>query len=148
MHPSISARREKRGDKMQLCNETITVFNARLDAETGFDVYSPTVINGVSWHCELASTVDSSGLKAANKFTIRIPADADCSGKAFAPPPEYTGLEASGYFTLRSGDIVVKGAVTGSLRPAELLKQYEGGTILGVSDNRRGRSPHWKVVGS
>jgi hypothetical protein len=133
---------------MQLCNETITVFNARLDAETGFDVYIPTVINGVSWHCELASTVDSSGLKAANKFTIRIPANADCSGKTYAPATEYAGAASENCFTIRNGDIVIKGEAAETLRPAALLKQYEGFTILGVSDNRRGQAPHWKVVGS
>ena len=61
---------------MNLCNETITVFNAKLNPETGNDDYNGTVIDGVSWFCEIVSTVDQ-GLKAANKFTIRIPEDAD-----------------------------------------------------------------------
>ena len=74
---------------MELCTETITIFNARLDDEDGYDVYIPTVIRGASWHCEIASTVDASGLKAANKFTVRIPTDADFSGKAYADPIAY-----------------------------------------------------------
>lgn len=136
---------------MNLCNDTITVFNAKLNAETGSDDYNATVITGVSWFCEIVSNVDNSGLKAANKFTIRIPETADFGGKAYAAPLEYANAaDVSKLFTLRNGDIVVHGAVTGSaIRPAALHKMYEAFTILGVTDNRRARNaPHWKVVGA
>ena len=133
---------------MELCTETITVFNARLDDEDGYDEYNPTVIRGVSWHCEIASSVDSSGLKAANKFTVRIPLDADFSNKAYANPISYAGGDPDNLFTLKNGDIVVRGEVVESMRPSELQKRYEAFTILGISDNRRGHSPHWKVVGA
>lgn len=135
---------------MNLCNETITVFNPKLNTATGNDEYHGTVITGVSWFCEIVSTVNE-GLKAANKFTIRIPEDADFSGKTYADPLTYAGAEdVSGLFTLRNGDIVVRGAVTVTgLRPAELHKNYEAFTILGVTDNRRvPNAPHWKVVGA
>lgn len=136
---------------MRLCNETITVFNAMLDEDSGMDAYFPTVIAGVSWHCEIASTVDSSGLKAANKFTIRIPEDADCGGKTYAAPAAYAGGDPKTTFTLKSGDIIVKGAVTQEgLRPADLKRICgEVVTVLGVTDNRRGQfARHWKVVGA
>ena len=135
---------------MNLCNETITVFNAKLNTTTDNDDYNGTVITGVSWFCEIVSTVNE-GLKAANKFTIRIPENADFGGKAFASPLDYAAAEdVSGLFTLRNGDIVVRGAVTATgLRPATLHKDYEAFTILGVTDNRRApHAPHWKVVGA
>lgn len=135
---------------MKLCNETITVFNARLDEETGYDVYLPTVIRGASWYCEIASTVDSSGLKAANRFTIRIPEDADFSGKAYAPPNEYADGDSEVLFTLRQGDVIIHGEETESMPPSQLQEKYgEIVTILGVTDNRRcPNAKHWKVVGS
>lgn len=136
---------------MRLCNETITVFNAMLDEDSSMDVYFPTVIVGVSWHCETASTVDSSGLKAANKFTIRIPEGADCGGKTYADPAAYAGGDPKTTFTLKSGDIIVKGAVAqDGLRPADLKRICgEVVTVLGVTDNRRGQfARHWKVVGA
>ena len=137
---------------MRLCNETITVFNAKLDPAVGDDVYYGTIITGVSWYCEIASNVDASGLKAANKFTIRIPTDADFGGKNYVDSVTYAGNTAdpAAVFTLKSGDIIVKGAVEGNPRPAELQKQYsEVVTVLGVTDNRRApHSPHWKVVGA
>lgn len=138
---------------MRLRNDTITVFNARYDAANDRDVYYATVISGVSWYDEIASTVDSSGLKAADRYTIRIPVDADFSGKSYVDPISYTreGSDPSLVFTLKSGDIIVKDAVIASadVRPAELQKAYpEFATILGVTDNRRApNAPHWKVVG-
>lgn len=135
---------------MNLCNETITVFNPKLNTATDSDEYHGTIISGVSWFCEIVSTVHE-GLKAANKFTIRIPADADFHGKTYVAPMDYAAAEnVSNLFTLRNGDIVVRGAVTKrGLRPAALHKDYEAFTVLGVTDNRRApNAPHWKVVGA
>lgn len=137
---------------MRLCNETITVFNARFDAEKDYDTYVPTVITGVSWFCEIASSVEKSGLIAANKFTIRIPADANFSGKHFVDPLTYPTSDTKTTFTLKNGDIVVKGDASSAVNPcpASLQKAYaEMFTILGATDNRRTRNaPHWKVVGA
>lgn len=182
---------------MRLCNEAITVFNVKFNSETDKDEYYATVITGVSWFCEIVSAVDQ-GLKAANKFVIRIPQDADFDGKTYVDPLEYAKkTDVTGFFTLKNGDIVVHGVVTepippapdptpdptpdpdddtddtdndtgldngaaetdegeteepatpSSYRPADLHKNFEAFTILGVTDNRRApKSPHWKVVGA
>lgn len=135
---------------MEQCNEVITVFNAKMDAEKDKDVYIGTIITGVSWFCSVETTVDS-GLKAANKFTVRIPAGADFSQKAYALPAVYAAAEnVESLFTLKSGDVIVRGEVTGeNLKPAALLKKYEAFTIMGVTNNcHRPHAPHWKVIGS
>ena len=135
---------------MKQCEETITVFNARLDDDKGYDVYVPTVIHGVSWFCEIASNVDTGGLKAANKFTVRIPLDADFSGKAYMEPAGYAGADPGAFFTLKQGDIIVHGEETESNTPAKLKDKYgETVTILGVTDStKRPNAKHWKVVGA
>lgn len=136
---------------MKECNETITVFNTRPDDEKGYDVYIPTVIRGVSWFCEIASNVDSSGLKAANKFIIRIPVDADFSDKAYVPPAAYAGGDPNSVFTLNQGDIIVHGEEAAVVNTPAKLKEKYGGivTILGVTDSsRRPNAKHWKVVGA
>ena len=135
---------------MRLCTDTITLFNARFDAVNDCDVYEPTVISGVSWYDEIASIVDQSGLKAADKYIIRIPTDAGFSGKMYADPIAYASGNPNALFTLKSGDIIVKGAVSVSNpTPAMLQKMFpEVATILAVTDNRRApNAPHWKVVG-
>lgn len=137
---------------MHLCNETVTVFNKKLDSDKGWDVYNPTVISGVSWYSTISSAIDSNGLHAANVFTIRIPVDADFGGKTYVDPIAYADEAIiAGVFTLANGDIIVKGEVADSpITPAQLKEQnYEFCTILGVTDNRRApNAPHFRVVGS
>ena len=139
---------------MKLCNDTITVFNARVDPDAGGNVWTPTTITGASWYMTDASTVDAAkgGLVAANKATIRIPEDANAGGKVYADPIAYRDAEdMSGLWTLQNGDIIVNGSVTGAdWTPARLKKAYaECVTVLGVTDNRRApNAPHWRVTGT
>lgn len=137
---------------MKLCNDTVTVFNKKLNPDKGWNVYNPTVIKGVSWYSEIVSNVDSNGLHAANRFTIRIPVDADFGGKSYVDPIAYENESIiAGVFTLANGDIIVKGeSVDESLTLAKLKEKYlDYCTILGVTDNRRApNAKHFKVVGS
>ena len=163
---------------MKLCNDTITVFNARVDPEAGGNVWKPTVITGASWFLTDASTVDTAkgGLVAANKATIRIPEGADAGGKTYADPKAYANAESvAGLWTLQAGDVIVKGSVptqgnreqgTGNRgdgetpapadpvpinwTPAKLKKAYaDCVTVLGVTDNRRApNAKHWRVTGT
>lgn len=138
---------------MKLCGDTLTLFNARLDKVNDTTVYEKTVISGISWYSTIKTVVGDTGLKSANQFTIRIPIDADFSGKAYSDPASYTGAEdVSGLFTLRQGDVIVKGAVPSSIiTPAQVHKAYPDTafTIQGVTDNRRApNAKHWRVVGA
>lgn len=136
---------------MRLCTDLITVFNTRFDAVNDRDAYVPTVITGISWYNETASNVDSSGLRAADKYTIRIPVGADFSGKSYVDPLAYQTSDVSKTFTLKSGDIIVKGNASSVVNPCPsvLQKSYpDMVTVLSVTDNRRAlRAKHWKVVG-
>ena len=139
---------------MKLCNDTITVFNARVDPEQGGNVWEPTVITGASWYLTDASTVDASkgGLVAANKATVRIPEGAPAGGKVYADPITYANAEdVSGLWTLQAGDVIVKASVTGAgWTPAKLKSVYaDCVTVLGVTDNRRApNAQHWRVTGT
>ena len=122
---------------MKLCNDVITVFNARVDPDAGGNVWTPTVITGVSWYMTDASTVDTSkgGLVAANKVIVRIPEEVAPAG-----------------FFVKAGDIIVNGdaSATQNPTPANLKKAYSDCvTVLGVTDNRRApRAPHWRITGT
>lgn len=134
---------------MRLCNDTITVFNAKLDQSLDTTVYIPTVIKGVSWYGSMKSTVDASGLKAARQYTIRIPATADTGGRAYADPAQYKVSvgDTGALFTLNEGDLIVKGAVSVERLLPSQIKDAGGVTILAVTDNRRApNAPHWKVT--
>ena len=143
---------------MKLCNDTITVFNAGVDAETGGNVWTPTVITGASWYMTDASTIDAGkgGLVAANKATIRIPAPAGTT-KAYADPIAYRAAQSvANLWTLQQGDIIVHADVPLAIyteqwgfiittpivwTPVQLQKEYAGCvTVLGVTDNTRNRA--------
>lgn len=135
---------------MRLCNETITVFNARFDPATDRDVYHGTVIKGVSWFGRNEASTDKTGLNASDSVTVRVPVGAEVEGgKSYIDYRQYPYADPSKTFTFNTGDIVVHAAVSDvDPRPATLLKQYEAFTVLSATDNRRTvNAPHWKVVG-
>lgn len=129
---------------MKLANDTITVINKRYNPVTSFDVYTATVLTGVSWYSTVAVAVEQTGLNAADSFIVRIPTE--LCGNYVDPVAYKSGADG---WTLTSGDIIVKDAVTGDIKPADLQKaNYEYMTVKGVTDNRRApNAPHFKVVG-
>lgn len=131
---------------MRECNETITIFNRSYDDDTGLDVWTGTVITGVSWHIKTDTAITDSGLKAAAKGVVRIPTDANTSGKAYIDPLSYT--DPSTTYTLTAGDIIIRGTCSTCKNPAELRKHHpDMGTILGVTDStRRPHGKHFRVV--
>lgn len=154
---------------MKLCNDNITVFNARLNARIGGTTWIGTNISGVSWWATDASAVDTSkgGLVAANKATIRIPAEADAGRKSYTDPISYKAADdVTDLWTLQDGDIIVHGAIPTETEEqhatpdgditvyvpieytaAQLKRSYESVVVLGVTDNRRApQAPHFKVV--
>lgn len=136
---------------MKQCNDTITLYNAQFNQAEDRDVYQKTVIHGVHWYSEVATNVDSSGLKTANKYTLRIPVDADFDDKAYTDPISYAGSDPGGYFTLKAGDIIIHGEASEEHPiPSNLKKTYpECITVLGVTDmSAAPNAPHWKVVGA
>lgn len=136
---------------MRGCNETVTVYNRKLDREKGYDIFHSTVITGVSWYARTLSNVDSSGLSAADVYTIRIPVDADFSGKAYVAPHTYKATgDPETMFTLQSGDLIVKGEHTESgVKLADLQALCgEVCTVLGITDNTKApHGKHWRVTG-
>ena len=138
---------------MKKCDKTITLYNAKYDAERDLDVYNRTVISGVSWFRKMTASVVNSGLKTADTVICRIPVDAKISGKSYVSHKVYEGLtqaETEAFWTLKQGDIIVYGEATEeSPIPAELLAKYdEVVTILSITDDRGAKGSHWKVTGA
>lgn len=137
---------------MKLCNETITLYNAWHDPDADKDYWFGTVIRGVSWYDKYVVAMTGSGLRAAETYTIRIPLDADTEEKSYVDPMSYAEADNHGdTFTLRAGDIIVKGeAETEGMTPTLLNEQhFRCATILGVTDNRRApNAPHFHIQGA
>lgn len=140
------------GGIMRLSDDIVTLYNAYYDKANDCTAYTRTVIRGASWYVHSKSTVDKDGLKAANEFIVRIPADADFGGKSYLPPSAFDTLKSpSDVFTFKGGDFIVKGVCDDENPvPAHMRKAYDAVmTILAVTDNRRApNAKHWKVVGA
>ena len=137
-------------ERMRLCDDVITVFNANVDPATRGDVWKATVIRGVSWYRARKQAVEKGrgGLSAAGTCVIRIPADANADDKAYVEGAAYDG---EGCWTLRGGDVVARGAFPGGdWTPGRLTEAgAEWVTVTAVTDNRRApRGRHWQVEGS
>ena len=106
------------------CTETVTLI--KCDGE----LYTGTVIKGVSWFDKVQVKLESTGLVFASATKVRIP-----SAVIPAVLPEV-------------GDQLIRGTLlTGTVleKPADLAP-YHPRKIMEVGDNRRGRLSHLAVV--
>jgi hypothetical protein len=138
-----------------LTNADITIFNKWYNRETRLDEWKRTQIRGVNWYGGQKVTVTDNGLQSADAYTVRIPAVSAPQGKQFVLPENYASAESdalAGLWTLRTGDVVVRGLVAGDIaQAADVTGKYsQCFTVTGWRDNRRG-SPavqHWRIDGA
>ena len=116
---------------MLACNETCTLYHKNYDPDTRLDVWTATILTGVSWYAKQGVTAGENGLNSADTLIVRIPVEA---------APE--GLSAS------PGDLMVKGENGPIASPRELAGK-ERYTVTAFRDNRRGPSAlhHYKIEG-
>ena len=128
---------------MKLCEDTLTLFNARVDPESGETVYAATVIRGVGWHGRRGASGDGLGGSVARRRAVaRVPVEADTGGKRYVPPEAYrAAADVSGLYTLACGDVICRGAADSPGGGACL-------TLSEITDNRSApRAPHWRLIG-
>ena len=138
-----------------IVNSDITVFNKRYDRAERTERFYGTQIRGVSFYSRKGTSSGSKELSKSDAYTIRIPADADTSGKKYADQKAYSELDDtvfSGYWTLQPGAIIVQGLVDlETATETELRQSYpEVIFVRNLTDNRsRGSSSmkHWRVGG-
>ena len=127
---------------MKLCNDVMTLFNARVDPASGDMAYCATVIRGVGWHVSRGTSPDARGGSAVRRrAVVRVPLEADADGKRYVSPEAYRqAADVSGLYTLACGDLICRGeaeAPTGACL-----------ALCDITDNRSApRGAHWKLVG-
>lgn len=107
------------------CDKTVTLL--MLDRD---DVYHMWEVKGVSVYRQVKSSVQERGMVFASEARVRIPVEVmpeDC--------------------TPAVGDTLVFARLDAAPRVPSDLKGLPTATVVHVGDNRRGRLPHWLVVG-
>lgn len=134
-------------------NSTITIFNRRLDDER-HEILIPTVIQDASWFYGRRS---SGGQYADNEdsYSVRIPFNADTSGKEYIEPWEWKDLtdeQVSGYWTIQKDDIVVRGEMSGNQTDqTAITSQTDDCFVVNTFANNTIRGSdivkHWRLGG-
>lgn len=109
---------------MLACDKTVTL--VKCDGE----MYTPTVIRGVSWFDQAAVEMEGTGMVFSNATKVRIPA-------AVVPQILPKGGDQLILGTLPLGLVVKK--------PADLAP-YHPRKVMAVGDNRRGTLAHLVVI--
>lgn len=136
-----------------ITNATLTLFNCRgVNKATARPVYFRTVIKNVNFYTDQQTKImDGGQIVSADLYKIRIPIDADTQGKQYIDAVAYKKLsdeEAKNYWTIENGDLFGRGELEDFEKEAQFLKQQYTGKVISYSDNRRGRTPHWRVGGA
>lgn len=123
----------------------MTIYNrVECDDETE---WIATQLKGVFWDSTTASSVSANGFQSSDSLFLTIPFSVDSGGKKFVSPDQYCG---NGW-TLRDGDIVVKGLVSKAITGRSDLSGYMDVFTIRSVDTKDFGSPemqHWEVAGS
>lgn len=138
-----------------IVNADITIFNKRYMAAERTEKFVATRIKGVSFYSRKGTSSGSTGIDKEDTYTIRIPANADTSGKVYVDQMEYAGIDDKtypGFWTLQPGAIIVRGLLDlEEATETELKKTYPDVIfVTNFSDNRdRGSDnvKHWRIGG-
>lgn len=134
-------------------NTDITVYNKYVNTSTTppSESVQATQIKGVAWENRKASNrIASGGNINADQASIYIPKARDAN---YLEPAEWVAATVkTGYWTLRVGDVIVRGLVSDAISPSftmtDLKKKYSDVlTVTSVDrmDNGSRNLQHWKV---
>lgn len=136
----------------------MTLYNRYLSS--GVEMYQRTVITAVMWENRKAANVLASGGNiAADQATVYIPL---ARGAAYVAPTAWLAKSSkTGFWTLKPGDVIVRGAVTDEIheavvgppavaafRMSDLKAKYDNVLVITSVDTMDGGSPamqHWQI---
>ena len=91
-----------------ITNADVTVYNRISGDSTHYDTWIRTVLHGVHVHVDHKTAVTDNGLKSAEVYKIRIPADIPEAGQ-YLPPDQFACCGGYGYWTIQNDDQIVLG---------------------------------------
>ena len=125
-----------------------TVFNVVYNKEKRLEELSTAHIYGIHWEDNKSVNVVKSGMSDADKVEIYIPMSAK-TDKKYKQPKKFE-KNSDGCFTLRPGDIIVKGIVEYKGAVAKLSNEFDNSIVItsvDTFDYGKQNMKHWKVSG-
>ena len=135
-------------DSGVITNADVTVYNRISGDSTHYDTWNRTVLHGVHVYVDHKTAVTDNGLKSAEVYKIRIPADIPEAGQ-YLPPDQFACCGGYGYWTIQNDDQIVLGECQIEIeKPADLKAVFQKHCkVTSWSDNRFGTTPHWRIGG-
>lgn len=130
-------------------NADCTIFNKYVDPATRTERYQRTQIHKVVWENRKAANVIASGGNiAADQAAVYIPM---ARGADYLQPVEWLALtNKTGKWTLKAGDVIVKGLIDEDISPSALKAKYNDVLEIASVDTMDQGSPrmwHWQIGG-
>lgn len=111
-------------------NHTITLYNLKCNPISKLDEYKRTVIYGVHWEDTSESKLDNKAVRSEDITEIVIP-----NKTGYVEPNVYAQLTSvEGVWTVRKGDLVLKGLVDVEVKEIKDLNGYDVRTISSISN--------------
>ena len=128
--------------------DVVTVYNRY--KQNGTERWQRTVLQGVYSNAVKGANFRKTGVAANDSVVLIIPHSAATQGE-YRKPKEWEALaDKTGFWTLQSGDTVVKGALEYEVeRSAAELKQFDDVLTITSVDHQDhgGEMAHWEVGG-
>lgn len=111
-------------------NHTITLYNLKYNPISKLGEYKRTILNGVHWEDTSESKLDNKAVRSEDITEIVIP-----NKTGYVEPNIYAQLTSvEGVWTVRKGDLVLKGLVEVEVSEIKDLKGYDVRTISSISN--------------
>lgn len=111
-------------------NHTITLYNLKYNPISKLDEYKRTVLNGVHWEDTSETKLDEKAVRTEDMTEIVIP-----NKTGYVEPNVYAQLTSvEGVWTVRKGDLVLKGLVEVEVSEIKDLNGYDIRTISSISN--------------
>jgi len=111
-------------------SHTITLYNLKYNPISKLDEYKRTVIYGVHWEDTSDLKLDEKAVRTEDMTEIVIP-----NKTGYVEPNIYAQLTSvEGVWTVRKGDLVLKGLVEVEVSEIKDLKGYDVRTISSISN--------------
>ena len=127
-------------------NDTVTVYNKYVDNR--IEKWQRTVLKGVFWNSVKGAIMRKTGVTSTDSLQLLIPCNTR-SNRAYKPPKAWASLEdKESFWTLQSGDIVVKGDMSYEVeKSSSELKQFDDCLKISSVDHKPfgGSMAHWEV---
>lgn len=127
-------------------NHSISIYNRYYDNVSGVDLYQKTKLHNVLWSSQEGYIRRNSSADSADKIIIYIPFNHEAS-RTYVNPVDWENLvDKENYYTINSGNIVVRDVDSPDITTIKDLESYFTITTVDFHDFGGNDMSNWEVM--